>query len=268
LLPPGSEVLFQPLSPWKLYRNWIIAIVLLNAALAGLAVLWAIQRSRARRQAVTNFELSKRLITAYEDERRLIARELHDDVSQSLTRLSIDASLIHPEANLRQSEEKLLQLQDDIARVSRDVHELSYRLHPSMVEDLGLVNALRAECSLMQRHTEALVHVDIQEGQSSLPLPIRLNIYRIGQEALQNAIRHSGASRIDVELHFDEREVALVVGDNGCGFDAGSRSTTFSLGLASMRERARLAGATLRIDSKPGQGTRVQLSVPARELPE
>jgi len=208
------------------------------------------------------------LITAYEDERRLIARELHDDVSQSLTRLSIDASLIQPETNLRQSEEKLLQLQDDLARVSRDVHELSYRLHPSMVEDLGLANALRAECSLMQRHTEALVHVDIQDGQTHLAMPIRLNIYRIGQEALQNAIRHSGASRIEVELHFDEREVALAVSDNGRGFDTGSRGTTFSLGLASMRERARLAGGKLRIDSRPGQGTRVELVVPVRETPE
>ena len=264
-LPPGSEILFQPPGLWASYRGWIILIIALNAAMAFLILQLSIQRRRARRHAKTNADLSGRLITAYEDERRLIAREMHDDVCQSLARLAIDASLVSSAAGGSSSEERLGKLQDGLARISSYVHELSYRLHPSMVEELGLANALRAECKLRQDHTDISIVVDIQEVGRDVAPAVRLNLYRIGQEALQNAIRHSGASRIDFSLQNGERDIVLTVSDNGQGFDASDARTKFSLGLASMHERATLAGGALSIHSRRDQGTRVQLTVPAAE---
>lgn len=261
-IPEDSRLAFQPRSAWDLYRGWIVAIVALISLQTWVIIQWFVQRRRSRLSSARVADLSRRLITAHEEERRLIARELHDDLSQRLARLSIDASLVMSLPGDRTADERLLDLQDDLSAVSKDVHELSYRLHPSLLEDLGLANALKAEVSRMQRHTDARIELDVVDAHVPLPLPIQLSVYRIGQEALHNAIRHSGARRIGVRLKAKNSYVELTVDDDGRGFTMKVQDMTFSLGLASMRERAILAEGTLAIHTHPGRGTRISLRVP------
>ena len=261
-LPAGSRVEFRPPGPWDLYSGWIIAIALLIAAQAWLIVQWSIQRRRSRRSAAENVTLSTRLITAHEDERKLIARELHDDFSQRLARLSIDASVVASGARSEKNSEIIAGMKEELIQIGKDVHELSYRLHPSLLSDLGLSNALRAECDRMRRLANMSIVDKIEDVDSDLPMAKQLNIYRIGQEALQNAVRHSAADTVEVELLGDGKGMSLAVRDNGRGFDAAGEGAGSSLGLLSMRERARLVDSALEVRSAVGKGTTVRIFVP------
>lgn len=263
-LPPEGETLFRPPGPMELYRGWIFAIALLIAAQAWLIVQWWIQRRGSRRNAAENIDLSTRLISAHEDERRLIARELHDDLSQRLARLSIDASQVASAIRGEKSTEIMHGMKQELLQLGKDVHDLSYRLHPSLLDDLGLANALRAECDRLRRHTAMSIVYKIDDVEPGLPIPTQLHIYRIAQEALQNAVRHSVADTIEVEFRDNDRGVSLAVKDNGRGFDADRRRTYPSMGLLSMRERARLIGSALEIHSSAGKGTTIRIVVPGR----
>lgn len=260
-LPAGSQVQFTPPGPWDLYRPWIIAIALLIAAQAWLIVLWSIQRQRSRRGAAENVTLSTRLISAQEDERRLIARELHDDFSQRLARLSIDASVVASGARSHQNAEIIEGIKLELQQLSKDIHGLSYRLHPALLDELGLANAMRAECDRVRNLVDMEVVDRIDDFELNLPMSVQLNIYRIGQEALHNAVRHSAANAVEVELIGQENAVSLAVRDNGRGFDTAKVNASSSLGLLSMRERARLIGSTLDLKSRAGSGTTVQICV-------
>ena len=262
-LPEGSELLFQPPGPWALYKEWIIAIALLIAAQAWLIAQWSVQRRRSRRSAAENVTLSTRLITAHEDERKLIARELHDDFSQRLARLSIDASVVASGSRSEKNSEIMAGMKEDLMQIGKDVHELSYRLHPSLLGDLGLANALRAECDRMRRLTDISIIDRIEDVDFDLPMDKQLNLYRIGQEALRNAVRHSEASSVEISLRCDEKGLALGVRDDGRGLAAAGTGGSSSLGLMSMQERARLLGTRLMIDSSANHGTRVRICVPA-----
>lgn len=262
-LPVGSEVLFEPPGPWALYKVWIIAVALLIAAQAWLIAQWSVQRRRSRRSAAENVTLSTRLITAHEDERKLIARELHDDFSQRLARLSIDASVVASGSRSEKNSEIMAGMKEELMQIGKDVHELSYRLHPSLLDDLGLANALRAECDRIRRLTDIDIVDRIDNIETDLPMETQLNLYRIGQEALRNAVRHSRAASVEVALHCDKKGLALSVRDDGRGLEAAGTGSNSSLGLMSMRERARLLETTLEIESSAHHGTRVRVCVPA-----
>jgi signal transduction histidine kinase len=139
-------------------------------------------------------QLAGRLITAHEDERGRLARELHDDLTQRLARLAIDAGRMEGAAN---APEGMRALREDLVRLSEDVHALSYRLHPSVLDDLGLVEALRAECDRVARHGELRVDVEASGVPQALPAETSLCLFRVAQEALSNAARHAYASTGD-----------------------------------------------------------------------
>ena len=263
-LPAGSEVRFRPLSAWEQHKAAILstlAFVLLQAALiAGLLV----QRARARRAEGESAALTGHLLTAHEDERRRLARELHDDVTQRLARLAIDAAGIERGAGGTPGDGTARSLREELVRLSEDVHALSYRLHPSMLDDLGLGAALKAECDRLSRQESIAVEVDVHDLPQPLPPDPALCLFRVAQEALRNIARHAQARAVVVSLAARDGGLQLAVSDDGRGFDAVRGNGRPSLGQMSMRERVRLLGGELDIESAPGHGTTVVAWVPLR----
>jgi signal transduction histidine kinase len=264
-LPPGSAIRFQQPPPWKQYWGWFLLAALVVAAQALLVTALLLQRRRRRQAEQASANLASRLITAHEDEHRRIARELHDDLSQRLARLSIDASYLTSNPGSEAAVALLRNMQPELARLGKDIHDMSYRLHPSVVDDLGIAAALRTECERARRRTDAAIVENINEIRERVPHDTALGVYRIAQEALHNAIRHAAAETIEIALGCDGRTLTLAVQDDGKGFATGTDAAGRGIGLSSMRERARLAQGMLKISSRPGRGTSVIAEVPLRD---
>jgi signal transduction histidine kinase len=262
-LPPGSEVLFRPPTMWEEHKRAVMASVGLFVVQTGLIVALVVQRARRRRAEGESSALSGRLLTVHEDERRRLARELHDDVTQRLARLAIDAARL--ESGQSPSSQQPT-VHTDLVRLSDDVHALSYRLHPSILDDLGLEEALKAECEQVARQGDVRVDVDVHTLPDKLTQDVALCIFRVTQEALRNVVRHAKASVATVTLMMKNGGLILEVGDNGRGFDVGELTDHPSLGHASMEERIRLVRGRLQIKSTPGQGTTVSAWIPLASI--
>jgi signal transduction histidine kinase len=263
-LPTGSEIRFQPRPLWDEHRTFIItalAIFLLQAALL-IGLVW--QRIRRRRAEEEALALSGRLITAHEDERRWLARELHDDITQRLVGAAIDAANLPGSDQSPRDIDARRSISNTLMQLSEDVHDLSYHLHPSVLHDLGLVEALRAECERIARSEAVRVDVAADDISPSLPREVALCVYRIAQEALRNVDRHAKASIVQLSLVLKDGGLLLAVSDNGRGFEPGLQ-TRPSLGHASMRERIRLLDGKLDIRSTLGRGTTILAWVPIPE---
>ena len=189
-------------------------------------------------------DMAGRLINAQEQERARLARELHDDVTQRLARLAIDAGRIE-RANLSGSDtDNLVKgVREGLVRLSEDVHAMSYKLHPSAIIDLGLVDALKAECEQFSAWESIIAKATFRNLPPAIPSDMAIGLFRIAQESLRNASRHGRASKATVSLWGVEDGLQLVVEDNGIGFDPNQQRNRPSLGLASMRERARCSAA-------------------------
>jgi signal transduction histidine kinase len=260
-LPAGSAVLFRPPSLWTEYRGpvaFALGLVVLQTALIGALYL---QRSRRLAAEEDAREFARRLLTAHEDERRRLARELHDDLSQRLARLAIDAARVEKSLPDSGEKESTRTMRKDLARLSDDVHALSYQLHPSVLDDLGLSEALKVECEQFSRRESIPARLTEFEAPPELPSEVAVCLFRIAQEALRNVARHSRASGVNVAVTRGNGGVQMTVRDDGVGF-APAQQRVRSLGRASMSERARLVGGTVEIRSSPGRGTTVDVSVP------
>lgn len=211
----------------------------------------------------TTREFGGRLIQAQEAERARLARELHDDITQRLARLAIDAGQAGQSATPAATE-TVRSLGEGLVRLSEDVHALSYQLHPSILEDLGLIEALRVECDRFTRQTGAKCDLKLPELPQLPPRDVALGLFRVTQEALRNAGRHASASTVEVTLRPLEDGLQLAVRDNGIGFDPQLKRDRLSLGLAGMRERVHLLGGDLDLESAPGHGTTVIAWVPLK----
>jgi len=261
-LPAGSEIRFQPPTLWEHYTGWLLLAGFVFATQALLIASLLIQHRRRRRAEKSSSSLGSKLITAHEDERRHLARELHDDLSQRLARLAIDASYVSSNLGSDAANDVMKNIHPELVSISKDVHDMSYRLHPSLVEDLGIVAALRTECQRIRRQSDAEILEKYDEISQGIPTDTALNIYRIAQEALHNAVKCSRADTIGIVIECKQQLVSLEVNDDGIGFDVRSELAGGGLGLSSMRERALLIGGVLNINSQPGAGTSVSVSVP------
>jgi len=217
-------------------------------------------------QTVQN--LSARLISAHEDERRRIARELHDDFGQNMAILTVDLELFRDQlSNPEKSLSDFLESQvRHTKNISSKLQSLSRNLHPSILQHVGVVSAvLSLTEELSDRHD-----IDIElrhDGISrALPTDVSLCLYRITQEALRNVIKHSGAQSALVELEQTESEVRLRISDAGKGFDPRSDRFNHGLGLLSMRERLRVFDGTFAIKQMDPIGTQIDVQVPLRDL--
>jgi PAS domain S-box-containing protein len=208
-------------------------------------------------------ELSRRLLQAHEEERALLARELHDDVTQRLAVLAIDLGRLERSPADRLPAGALSAAREELVRLSEDVHALAYSLHSSVLEELGLVEALRAECERVARQSPIEIALDLSPLPAAPGKDAALCLFRVAQEALANVVRHSGASAARLALRAQNGGLILAVSDDGVGFDPGSPAARKGLGLLSMRERVRLANGTLDVESAPGEGTTTIVWIPA-----
>ena len=209
-------------------------------------------------------DLSRRLIQAHEDERALLARELHDDVTQRLAVLAIDMGRAEIAATDSAQVDLMRSVRAELVRLSEDIHSLAYQLHPSVLEELGLVEALRAECERRSRHGRLTVAMDLESLPVAAGKEAELCLFRVTQEALNNVARHAGTSAARVTLRRADGGLLLAVRDDGVGFDLAGRRRGRSIGLMSMRERVLLVNGTLDIETAPGQGTTLVAWVPVR----
>lgn len=201
--------------------------------------------------------LVRRLLAAGEEERRRIARELHDEISQLLT--VIQLSLEHVEDVPPEAAAELEKVRGLLTRTQKEVHRVIYDLRPSLLDDLGLAPAVKWYASSYLDPEGIDVGLEVDE-ELELPPEVEITTFRIYQEIVTNILRHSKAEHVSVELYAGEGTLVLAVEDDGVGFEP--RSDTAGAGLTGIRERASLVGGRVTIDSEPGMGTHVRLEIP------
>jgi two-component system sensor histidine kinase UhpB len=201
-------------------------------------------------------ESSARALAAQEAERLRIARELHDEIGQTLTAVALRAELAAGQGGVERRD--LAELAGVVQQSLQDVRRISRELRPEALDELGLVNALIALCSRVAEQSGLHIHRNLEGGLPELSPDVELGIYRIAQEALTNAMRHSRATEVTVALRQANGALLLTVTDNGQGLP---EHVVEAGGLTGMRERAMLIGADLTVDSVPGAGVEVRLAL-------
>lgn len=217
-----------------------------------------------KRAQVALQEVSGRLIAAQEEERGRIARELHDDVNQRLALLAIELEQLEqrPPSSAAQLSDRAHQLLKKVRELSAGIHTLSHELHPSKLDHLGLATAARSLCEEIAHRLDLRIDCVCHDVPRDLQKDIALCVYRVLQEAISNVVKHSGARDATVEVSGSPSLLRVSVSDAGVRFDPGSTGVNAGLGLVSMRERVRLVGGELSIQSLPSQGTRIEVRVP------
>ena len=279
-VPAGVQVLFREPTIWDQYQRYIVGAVVLMVAQTALIAGLLVQRAKRRRvefelrgserelrgsQAKLHVSydrirhLSRQLLGEQEAERARIARELHDDINQQLTILSIDLDRLRSDHLQVHSAKRLSRAVETAHGISTKVRELSHRLHPSKLQLIGLVDALdnlRRDVSSPQRPV-SFSHRDVPPG---IEPNIALCVFRVAQEALLNAVKHSDAAHIWIDLTGGPSGMALTITDDGKGFDVDGPPNA-GLGLISMRERVESVGGVLEVYARPGSGTRLRVTV-------
>jgi PAS domain S-box-containing protein len=226
----------------------------------------ALQESRQELRA-----LAARLINAEEEERKRIARELHDDLSQKLAMLAFDTGgLVQtPAPSKEEMRESLRNLQSLVVQMSEDVRQIAHQLHPSILEDLGLNSALSELCEEFSTRTGIVATCEQQTAREAMPMEVGSCLYRVAQEALHNVSKHARASRVRLMISGSPEGVRLCIHDNGAGFDLNAGRWQRGIGIVSMKERVRLVQGEFSIHSELGRGTTVSVFVPlAKEASE
>lgn len=282
-LPENSEIHFRVPTVWELYASYIVGTLVVVAALLALIAVLLGQRTRLRRADYTiraseaslrsSYErirqLAGRLINAQETARAEIARDLHDDVCQRLAHVSLGVSRLRHATGTVQGPET----QQALAELDRDTHtafdgirRLSHELHPATLRLLGLLPALRAHCSEVEKRHGVEVRFSSSENVGSVHPDVAVCLFRIAQESLRNGIVHGGAKHLTVTLSRNGDRIELVVTDDGRGFDVSAvRANGGGLGLVTMEERVKLVGGSAAFASKVGDGTTVSVFAPANQ---
>ena len=208
--------------------------------------------------------MTGKLIKAQEQERTRIGRELHDDINQRLAMLSVEIERLkdHPS----EIEPRVKMLREGVSEISNDVQALSHELHSSKLDYLGVVAGIRSWCREFGERQAMQVNFKA-DVSSPIPAEIGVTLFRIIQEGLHNAVKHSGVKKIDVQLSEQLNEVQLKISDSGMGFDTEAAKQGRGLGLISMEERVRLVNGTITIASKPMLGTKIHVRIPVKAEP-
>ncbi len=234
--------------PWKTSEGTVEGILILAED---------ISHRKQMEEALSG--MSRKLIESQEQERARIGRELHDDINQRLAMLAVELEQL--QENPSEVSNRVQEVRKEITEISNDVQALSHELHSSKLEYLGVVAGIKSWCKEFSERQR--LEIDFKnEVFSALPFDVGLSLFRVIQEALHNAQKHSGVKRIEVQLREDSGEIHLIIRDSGKGFDLEAALQGKGLGLTSMRERVRLVNGTISIESKPMGGTTIHVGVP------
>ena len=264
LLPADSVVRFRPPTLWESHKDYAIVGLCIILAQTATIVGLLLQRARRRRAEAFARDLGGRLINAQEDERQRIARDLHDDLSQRLALISVELEMFgqKPPTQPENIASRMQEISGNVKSLSSEIHRLAYELHPAKLDQLGLAAAARGFCKELAVTHEIAIEFESCDVPRTVPDDVALCLYRILQEALQNVVKHSDATGAKVELTADGRELHLIVTDDGHGFDPQTIVANGSLGIVSMRERARMVKGQISLQSGHGKGTRIDVRVP------
>jgi signal transduction histidine kinase len=284
-VPPGSTVLNRQPSLWESFRWYVIGgmtLILVEALLIS-GLLWQrIRRKAAETELIiANKELadditerklaqealagmSRKLLDAQEQERARIGRELHDDINQRLALLSVEIDGMKEVSPITNGElrSRMDELGKRTSEISAVVQSLSHELHSSKLEYLGLVLAVKGFCKEFGESHKVEVAFASEGMPPTVPSDISLCLFRVMQEGLHNAVKHSGVRLFEVKLRGSPTEIRLTVRDLGKGFDPELAKDTPGLGLVSMQERVRLLKGTISISSRPLSGTEINVRIP------
>ncbi len=207
-------------------------------------------------------DLADRLLSAQEEERSRLSRELHDDLYQRLAALAIEIGLLKQALPPGPSSDAALdQLHQRAVEILKDVRHLSRELHPAILDHLGLEKALASYCRELEEHEGLATRFSVKNDLPPIPLEIGLGLYRIVQEGLRNVVRHSGVQEARVTLIGAPDGLRLAIADAGAGFEIEEARGSRGIGLRSMEERARLLGGRLEVRSRPGLGTELKVRI-------
>jgi signal transduction histidine kinase len=262
------------LSSGELRRSLLVTFAIMLSGGLVLALMTIVYMIRLERELERQFqenadakadlqELSSRLLRAQEDERRLLARELHDEVGQSLSAILMETGNAECADGSKELGVHLNSIRTLAEKTANEVRDLALLLRPSMLDDFGLVPALNWHGREMAKRTGLKVVVSADEAADDLPDEHTTCIYRMVQEAVNNAARHAHARTVEVAVRREPERVLFSVQDDGAGFDA---RVVRGLGLLGMEERVRRLGGQLRLDSQPGRGTLISAELPLRAL--
>jgi signal transduction histidine kinase len=274
-VPAGTLVRFRQPEGWDRYKGYIFAALIVLLAQSMLIAGLLVQSQRRRRAEVrvrdsesalraSNeriHDLGGRLLQAQEAERSRIARELHDDVNQQVALLAIDLEMLREGGRERPDAATLVEEACERAHdIAKSLHDLSHQLHPARLRMLGLVPALTGLQRELSRPDFA-IEFSAHDVPASLSADITLCLFRVAQEALQNALTHSAAGAVSVTLAGEPEKLTMTIVDDGVGFDPDDVWRK-GLGLVSMGERLESVAGTLEIQSRAGAGTCLLISVP------
>jgi len=235
----------------------------LRASKEGAALLLA--KSQRTQQEMR--QLSRRLLSVQEEERKRISRELHDVVAQALSAINVHLTLLKSEnaATTKELHRKIAVTQDLVKKSVEIVHRFARDLRPAVLDDIGLIPALRSHLKITAAEALLKVSLSSEPGVEALDLPKKTVLYRVFQEALTNIIQHARATKVTIRITCRAGQVHLTIRDNGCGFrtpkllkaEAGAH-----LGLLGMRERVEMSGGTFSVESIPRKSTTIRVDLP------
>ncbi|MGB8982346.1 MAG: sensor histidine kinase, partial [Anaerolineales bacterium] len=233
-----------------------------------IAELQSARLKESQERETMRAELFRRVVAAQESERQRIARDLHDETGQSLTAIGMGLRGLSGKLGPgnKESQGTLHKLEALATDSLKELQRLISDLRPSHLDDLGLSAALRWYAGRIQEHSTISVRVDILGEERDLEDAVKITIFRIIQESLNNIIKHAQASHVNIHLRFEDKNVRISVRDNGIGFDLDrakkNSASRPSLGLAGMQERAALLGGSVSVQSRPAYGTEVEALIP------
>jgi signal transduction histidine kinase len=233
-------------------------------------VLWTVVISPLRRLALSRSQLLQRVISAQEDEQRRIARDLHDEIGQGLTSLLVGLRTLEESETFDAARQHARDLRQIGAKVHDEIRRLARGLRPSVLDDLGLVEAVARYAEDYEQTHGIAVSVSVPDRSiGRLPEAVETALFRVAQEALTNVAKHAGATHVHLVVARDRSSVRLRVTDDGHGFDPGAvlrgHAGGKRFGLTSMAERAALLNGVLAVESRAGAGTTLTLEIPMKE---
>ena len=273
LLPTNSTVLYREATLWDQYKFYIIGVVVL-LVLQSMLIVGLVFNLRQRKRAEAALRdsqlelqtLAGRLISSQEEELSRLSREFHDDFAQRLAAVAIETGTLEIHSTLLEApvREKIGHIKGQLINLSDDIHALSRELHPAILKDLGLERAVSSLCINFSDRENIRVECHFDAIPGDISPDTALCVYRVIQESLRNIAKHARARHVDIFLNRSANHLLATIEDDGAGFEPKCARHTPGIGLASMRERVQYVKGEFTIQSEPGHGTVINLSVPLR----